>query len=327
MKKIPGLRLIAKMAISLSILTVLMMRMDGDVVRDFIAHFQASSWLYAIAFMVVQFVLLSVRWMLLINIGKKHLTYVSTLQINLTSQLANLVFITSIGGILARLVLSVKHGASIFKTLVATVFDRLMTMGALVLLSALFLPNLAPYIDSAVFNSLSGYLGVFIVTAFIFAPIFLNLVIFRLPQTARLRGRWRYGLRYLRVLMNSPVLLGKTILLSVIAQASFFLAVFALCRAADTGLGFGQLMSVLPVIAIVSALPISMGGWGVREGAFVYGLGLLGVPPETAFLISVQTGLIGMLTTILLGMPTLLATNLRMEDLQPWKQTLQKIRF
>ena len=65
-------------------------------------------------------------------------------------------------------------------------------------------------------------------------------------------------------------------------------------------------MIVLPTIALVSSMPISFGGWGVREGAFIYGLGLLHVDMETAFSISVQVGMVSFIATIIGGAPSIL---------------------
>ena len=47
---------------------------------------------------------------------------------------------------------------------------------------------------------------------------------------------------------------------------------------------------VLPVI-LISLLPISFAGWGVREGAMVIGLGLIDVPMDKAVAVSVTFGL------------------------------------
>ena len=47
-----------------------------------------------------------------------------------------------------------------------------------------------------------------------------------------------------------------------------------------------------PLITMVTTVPISIGGWGVREGATVAALGLLGVAPASALAVSVQFGLV-----------------------------------
>ncbi len=327
MKRLKNFNLPFKILVSFSILVALVIRMDGHIIEDLAEHIRASAWAYATLFMVIQFVLLSFRWEMLINIGKRHMNFKDALKINLTSQLANLIFITSIGGMLARIALSVQHGATVFKSLIATVFDRLMTLGALIVLAALFIPGLAKHVDNQTFATFSTLISTFVITMFVFAPMFLNFVILRMPQVTKLKGRMRYGVRYLKVLLNNPILCGKIVLISLVAQMGLFVSVFFLTQSTGADITFLQLMTVLPIISIVAALPISIGGWGVREGAFVYGLGLLGVPMETAFLVSVQVGLISMLTTVLTGLPALMAANIKLGSLQNLKETLAHVKI
>lgn len=324
-----SLSLFIKLFISLSILAVIVLRLyqgKQDIFEDLAAHFQISAWGYATLFMLAQLILLSFRWEMLLNIGKHDITFVKTLQINLTSQLANLVFITSIGGMVARIALTVQQGASLFKSLIATFFDRLMTLSTLVVLAAAFLPGLSRYVDNHTFNVLSGYLSVFIITMFVFAPLFLNFVILRMPQMARLKGRMRYGVRYLRILLNNTPRMAKLIAVSILAQLGLFMAVFCLTLSSGVNISLLDLMTVLPMISLVASLPVSIGGWGIREGAFIYGLGLLGVPMETAFLISIQVGLISMLSTVLAGIPALMTADFDVGRLTGFKQALARIK-
>ena len=329
-RHLKSLNLPLKLLISLSILVAIVFHMDQDkrnIIGNLTAHFEMSAWLYAIMFMLLQFVLLSFRWEMLLNIGKRHLDLVETIQINLTSQLANLVFIASIGGMLARIALSVQHGASLFKSLIATIFDRMMTLSALIVLAALFMPGLSKHVDNQTFTVVSTYVSMFIITMFVFAPLFLNLVVFRMPQMTRLKGRMRYGARYLKILLNNPFLLAKIVIVSLVAQMGLFMAVYCLAISTGANISFIDLMTVLPVISLVASLPISIGGWGVREGAFVYGLGLLGIPMETAFLISIQVGLISMATTVLTGIPALLTSDMNLGRLSSIEETLAHIRI
>jgi glycosyltransferase 2 family protein len=329
-RHLKNLGLPIKLFVSLFILAAIILRMDQDkrdILGDLASHFEASAWAYATLFLLAQFILLSFRWQMLLNIGKHHLGALETLQINLTSQLANLVFIASIGGMLARIALSVQHGASIFKTLIATVVDRLMTLSALIVLAAIFMPGLARHVDNQAFATFSTSLSILIVTLFIFTPLFLNFVVFRMPQVKNLKGRMRYGVRYLKILINNPLLLAKIVITSLAAQMGLFAAVYCFTLSSGADVSFIDLMTILPVISLIASLPISIGGWGVREGAFVYGLGLLGVPMETAFIISVQVGLIGMVATVLTGIPALMTANINMHRLSSLRETLAHIRI
>jgi len=56
---------------------------------------------------------------------------------------------------------------------------------------------------------------------------------------------------------------------------------------------------VVPPVAFIQLLPVSLAGWGVREMALVVALGSFGVPAEAALAISVMMGF----CLILIGLP------------------------
>jgi uncharacterized protein (TIRG00374 family) len=74
-----------------------------------------------------------------------------------------------------------------------------------------------------------------------------------------------------------------------------------------------MLISITAVI-ISSALPISIGGLGVREGAFVVLLAAFGVQPQTAFVISLSGFLVKVLLPGLVGLPISFKFRLKITD-------------
>lgn len=301
---------IIKLMLSLGLLGIFALRMDMATIHDVIDHISASAWIYATLLILGQFCFLSKRWQILLNIGRRHLTFADSAKITLASMLANLLLITSVGGVFVRIAMAVQHGAHLLKAFIATAADRVMTLVALVLLSAFFLPVLAHRMDDALFQSLTLWIAVFILLTFLFTPFFIRFLAQSFPSLARNDRRVRYGLRYLRVLMRSRRLILMTIVTSLIAQMFYFIAVYCIALSTGTGIPLLPLLAVLPLIALISSLPIGIGGWGVREGAFIFGLGLLDIPMETAFLISVQIGLIGMISTLMAGLPMILTMDL-----------------
>ncbi len=67
-------------------------------------------------------------------------------------------------------------------------------------------------------------------------------------------------------------------------------------------LPIGWYLLVTPPAMMLSLLPISIGGWGVREGAVVVGLGLAGVGRADALLVSVLFGFCSALIGLLGGL-------------------------
>jgi len=52
---------------------------------------------------------------------------------------------------------------------------------------------------------------------------------------------------------------------------------------------------LIPPVILLTAVPISISGWGVREGAMVACLGLAGVPSEEALSISLLLGAVSVI--------------------------------
>jgi len=75
--------------------------------------------------------------------------------------------------------------------------------------------------------------------------------------------------------------------------------IYVCARGMDIELDFGAALIVVPAVMLVSMAPISFAGWGVREGAMIFGLGLLGIPAADALAVSVAFGIL----QFLLGLP------------------------
>src|SRR4029453_6480844 len=92
-------------------------------------------------------------------------------------------------------------------------------------------------------------------------------------------------------------LLGRVSLLSVAFHLSQVGVQYLLARAAGTSLSFSYCMVMHPVLSLMMALPLSIGGFGVREGGYLYFLTRIDVDDSVA----VTMGLLWWLMTALSG--------------------------
>jgi hypothetical protein len=67
----------------------------------------------------------------------------------------------------------------------------------------------------------------------------------------------------------------------------------------------------MPPVMLIASLPISISGWGVREGAMMVAFGLLDVPKEAALALSVQFALLGYLAATPGALAWLIEVNAR----------------
>ena len=101
----------------------------------------------------------------------------------------------------------------------------------------------------------------------------------------------------------------RVILISLSIHVLSVFAFFALGRALGIeGIDPAHYLAIVSCGMLVTVIPISVGGWGIRESALVIGFGLLSVEPERAFVLSATFGLLAVFSagvTALLGLPYL----------------------
>lgn len=91
---------------------------------------------------------------------------------------------------------------------------------------------------------------------------------------------------YLHSCLKDKHLLLKTFLLSLVIQALLILMIATLARGIGQTLSFTELFVFVPIILTIMIFPVSISGFGVREGAFVLLFGLTGIPSSISVSIS-----------------------------------------
>ena len=295
-------KLSIKIVVSLAIMALLAMRMDISALGEHVGHIQGSIWLLAAGMIFVQILALSYRWFLLINAHESRITYRNAVRVTLASMIANYLFITSIGGIIVRVAMSVQSGISLVRSIAATALDRVMTLLALLILTALFLPVLSAIASHDIVHQAVFILGLFASGVFLFALLMFDTFRRRIIFSHR---KVAMCFQYLRTVMTDHNMMGKILTSSLVGQVAYFAAVYVVTASMGVEFSWLYFISILPLITVIASLPVGYGGWGIREGAFVYGLGLIDIPIEIAFAVSVQIGLISMLCAFIAGVPAL----------------------
>jgi uncharacterized membrane protein YbhN (UPF0104 family) len=90
---------------------------------------------------------------------------------------------------------------------------------------------------------------------------------------------------------DRPLLL-RVVLVSLSFHLSQAVLQYVLTRAAGVGVPFGYCLVFHPVLSVLTALPISVGGIGVREGGYLYFLGRVGVDEPAAIAVGLLLWLV-----------------------------------
>lgn len=268
---------------------------DGRMLHRLIAT-QNRSLLAAAAFLVVlQFIFGGERWRAILSASMRGAPP-SVLDVQLvfySSLFFNWLPLGTIGGDVARVWLARRFAVSVSHLVMSVLFDRMLTVFALVMLAAATLPTLAHPLATTAWFGAVGVLAIGIAGFLLLAAVERMLGSWRHRRLAHLALRVAAELRYLTRHGGALALLWA--LLSGISSA---LAGYCISRSLGISVGPVAMIAFISIVTLIATLPISVAGWGVREASFVLILGFFGIDREAAVLLSVQFGLLNMLLSL-----------------------------
>jgi glycosyltransferase 2 family protein len=279
----PTIRIVA----SIAMLGYLAVRLATSGTEDLLPDWNASTlgWLSAaVGVTVLGIVLSAVRWQRVLaaiglpaRIGTLVWTYLASLFVG------NFL-ISTIGGDVLRVTRLSKDNGSSPGTFASVVLERLTgwVVLPLITIAALLINPHLWTVDKAT--------RVALLIAMI--TLVLLVVVLFLAAHPKVGGRmasnegWRrftgaihLGLERFR---HHPMAAAEVLVAGFVYQLAVVVAAFLAVRALGIHIGFTAVLAFMPVVAIVQVLPITIGGLGVREGAFALFLHDLGVGSDKA---------------------------------------------
>ena len=124
--------------------------------------------------------------------------------------------------------------------------------------------------------------------------------------------------RNIRALLTETERMAMIIAILLVGQIMYFAAVYIVMSSLGTDFSFIRFLAVIPIITLIASLSVGYGGWGIREGAFMYGLGLINMPLEAAFMASVQIGILSTIAAMISGIPALVDDETQ-DALRQWR--------
>lgn len=290
-----------KFAVSGGLIWLLLRKIDLGPLELRLTGLQSEPLVFALVILFAQLLLTGLRWCIVTQILGVDIRIGLATKLSLIGQLFNQVLPSSVGGDGVRVWLLSREGVPIKRVLVSVICDRLIALVLLVVIAACVLPIIIAE-EKEVFPSAQAFtLGLDILTFLGLITLFAwgnNLAAF-LARYSIVRP---FGilLRELRKIIFSSKRSLEVIFLCIIVQVMIVLSIFFCGEALGIELNWIQLL-MLPLILLLSAIPISFAGWGLRESTMVVGLGFVGVTATDALAISISFGL----AQFIIGLPGL----------------------
>ncbi|HEX8168890.1 MAG TPA: lysylphosphatidylglycerol synthase transmembrane domain-containing protein [Beijerinckiaceae bacterium] len=259
-------------------------------------------WLFALALalMLVQIPLVGVRWRLIVRAMSDGPAAVpgpmKFQQITWIAQFFGQV-LPFVAGDGLRVLLLREAGASLRIAFKSTLLDRGL---AALALFAIALP-------AALFSRVLAAAGAFLppVVLFIAAGLLGAVIMLACADPIhRLGARWRVlgvvteTIRDLRDILSSRIYAPRVIGLCFAVHGISIVAFWLLARGQDLPFGLADAVAIVPLVLLVSMIPIAIGGWGLREGFVVALLGASGIGADGALLLSLSFGTVVLIAAL-----------------------------
>lgn len=289
----------ARICVALGLTTVLIWYLDPEKVIVRIAAIDVEWAVLACAVLAGQYALAAARWHYVLRRHGVGLRGAQVQAIYGAGALANLAALTAIAGMSVRGVLMVRKGAKLSRIVGVLFVERFSALAGFGLCFAVGLATALPLLrDELAGLHVPEYARLVVATGVAVAAV-AGLVLMRLRAVRKLLDEIRESF------LSTGAVLALAALSCVIVWLGFA-AVAVLARGMSLEVNPIFFLVVMPVVAFLSALPVSLGGWGVREGAMVAGLLLFGVPADAGAALSIAYGALGTVVTLILAGASLL---------------------
>lgn len=298
-----SLILLGKLVLTLAILGTIAWKLDFSVALHTLAGAAPTSIAVGLAVALVQAACAAGRLGTVVGIFGRRLPLRDSLRVTLEGIFFGQTFLSFVGADALRIWRIRRCGLPLEKATAAITLDRLI---GTIVNHGLLLASL-PWLLGAITSTMVR-VGLLMLAVAGVAGTALVLVLGYLRGRTRLMDRLprrAASNRAVRLLVEASTVgrhilsarapVAAAVLFSIVILSInsliFFVVLIGFGVAPATAFGCALLV---PAVLEIAMLPISIAGWGVREGVVIVAFGALGVPSEIAFGTSVTFALIGM---------------------------------
>jgi len=288
-----------RLAVTFGLLSALAMRMDLARAEQVLSRLSLPLLAGALAALFIAAVPVNaLRWSVILAAGRGPVPGTrSLMKLLLVGLFFNQVLPTGVGGDAVRAWRCRKLGIGLGAAVRSVLLDRASGYLVMVVIYALALPVLLRSfpdvreragLAAVLGGALCGFLALTLMDRLPTPLLRLPMV----PALGDLSGE-------LRRLLVDPSRCGIVLGLSVLTIGFSVLAYMLTGESLGVDLSFETWLLVVPPLAFIQLLPISLAGWGVREAGLVFILAGFGIPAEAALATSLLMGL----SLIIVGLP------------------------
>jgi uncharacterized membrane protein YbhN (UPF0104 family) len=244
--------------------------------------------LAVLALFGLQAVMAALRWRWILRQLGHSLTVGASIEAWLVGQCASQILPAVIGGDAARIIRLRRYCVPTTPAVVSVFIDRFAGFVALVVLSAITVPLLIAYQNRLIPAEFFWVVGL---SCLLVGILLLSLrwtanaaVFRRIPRLAQAQA----ALRQVRLTKEALLLFA---LVGLGTNMTVIISAFLLGHELNSLMDLYACLAILPLVNLLTFIPISVAGWGVREVLMMSAFALIDVPASDALAVSIKLGL------------------------------------
>lgn len=272
---------------------------DIDSVMERLVQADLLMLTVACGIFIFQLIICVIRWQAVMTAIKAPLPFIKAFRIFYIGVFFSQILPGAVGGDAVRIYRTYRVGLTLGNAINGVMLERAATVIALLIVVSATMPFLMPRVGE---DSAAWVLpGVVMFSAAAVAGLALLMVLDRLPESFR---RWRF-VRFLaalaadtRTVFLSPIHAFKVLGWSCAGHLNLTLGALFLALGLNLDVTWMDCIALVPPVILITTIPISIAGWGVREKAMVTAFALIGVPDDGAIALSILFGFVGIATAL-----------------------------
>lgn len=296
-----SLGFIVKFAISVALIAYMATTFDlGDAAQR-IVQVDARWMAAAVAMFFILLANNALRWEIVIWALGSRLGFWASARMIYIASFFNQALPSTIGGDAARMFFSRRAGLSFATSINSVMLERVVAVLGLIVLVVVT----QPFLLARIGDSPAKYVFPLLAAGGV-AGICLLMVLDRIPERWR---KWKLarGLVQLaedaKSLFLHPGYAAGAVALGVTGQLLISLLFYVLAQALNLDhVDLLDCIVLIPPVILVTTIPISIAGWGLREGAMVTMFAFVGVTQGDAFVLSILFGVFSLVLSLPAGL-------------------------
>jgi glycosyltransferase 2 family protein len=289
-------QIIVKILVSVLLIKLMLDIVDFNSTLMLLKELDLIFFLMALVLMILGIFITNLRWQVILKHLEVPIKFFMLLKYLWIGFFFNQTLPSNIGGDVFRAYYLWKHEhLSIGLSSMGVLIDRYIGLVGLVMLIIVTSPLSFDLINDQFVKSMLEvvlYCSLFII---------ISSVLFGLCVTNLLRWKLIKGLSSFSNIARRIIFSFKglySIVLSIVIQIIFVFAVLLLSHGLNLDISLIEMLLIVPITSLLTAIPVSIAGWGVREGVFVVGLGYVNISSDASLALSILYGLLMLIVSL-----------------------------